>query len=598
MITSCRSSPRTSHRHASAVIARAAGILVLTAALTACASVPSSTLSKPRTAKERAAKELLKAQDQEPGVVLIETFRDDSNRPLAVTGFVIGPDLVITAHHCLDTSRDAVVNLGRAGLAPITEVVAADELQDFIVIRTAPGVALTTPFELAQTLPKPGVPVTILARESDGRIKRSSGLVTEYSHDFGLIDRLNTNAVTAPGFSGGVALDDQRRCIGVAVGGGSNPKEQDQTALAPAPLISAAIASAKAEPWSVWTRSRLSLPSAAALNEKIKMRNSGLVGDNAGALEHARRFAELDPGNFQAHWGLIGMLLYADDRNGAAQALEAWKRNGAHPELIELFNAYIVDTEAHPDETINHLRASIRIRPTTEAYIGLSDIYVDKGDIPAATAAWNEAMAVDPDAYLPVYRLGSQAFRESRYADAAAYFEKVSRLKLAEELRGYWAQSLLNAGRRDEAIAVMQQSMLYFPRSAKTAWLLSETLFSMGRAQEAEDLAARSLEETPRDPGAIKAMSGIYARTKRPQQAMDLLRRGVRDNPTDADLVGSLIRSYVIARREDEARALLPRLRELDPVLASRYEAYLDRMSPIAKETPADPPSQPSTKSP
>jgi tetratricopeptide (TPR) repeat protein len=208
--------------------------------------------------------------------------------------------------------------------------------------------------------------------------------------------------------------------------------------------------------------------SEALLQRAASLRRAGRVEDAIAAYE---QLLEREPGLSDA-WYNLGFLQRQARRYERAldSYAEALKRGVRGPEEVHLNRAVILsDHLARPDEAEAELEAALALKPDwLPALLNLGNLHEDRGNRPAAEAAYRRALQVAPDDPLALSRLAGVSHAP----------------ELDEKLAGRLRAAL---GRPDTSVAAQ----------ADLGFALAGLLDSAGRFDEAFD-AARAANEASR----------------------------------------------------------------------------------------------------
>jgi YaiO family outer membrane protein len=127
------------------------------------------------------------------------------------------------------------------------------------------------------------------------------------------------------------------------------------------------------------------------------------------------------------------------------------------------------------------------------------------------------------------------------------------------------ARDLAVAGRRAEAITLLQASVAAAPSNSDARVLLGTVLSWEGRYDEARRELDIVLISSPTHGDALPASINVELWSDHPQRAEELTRRGLQQRPTDPSYLLARARALVALKRGDEARDALERLRAIDP---------------------------------
>jgi S1-C subfamily serine protease len=151
------------------------------------------------------------------------TIRVHARRGYAASGIALASDLVLTADHVVDSSREDSIRLGLPNGSEVgASVVGRDPATDIAILR-ATGASLTTP-TVASDDPRTGSLALVVARPG-ADVNASLGLVTGLAGPArtrrgGMLERfIQVDAVLYPGFSGGPLVDTSGAVLGMITSG-------------------------------------------------------------------------------------------------------------------------------------------------------------------------------------------------------------------------------------------------------------------------------------------------------------------------------------------------------------------------------------------
>ena len=151
------------------------------------------------------------------------TVRVQARRGPPASGIALANDLVLTADHVVDPSREADIRLGLPDGSEVGgSVVGRDPATDLAVLRIASGTL--TPAKPAEGEPRTGSLALVVARPGS-QPNASLGIVTgvagpSRTRRGGMLERfIQVDAVMYPGFSGGPVIDADGNVLGVATSG-------------------------------------------------------------------------------------------------------------------------------------------------------------------------------------------------------------------------------------------------------------------------------------------------------------------------------------------------------------------------------------------
>ena len=151
------------------------------------------------------------------------TVRVHARRGPAASGIALATDLVLTADHVVDPSREDSINLGLPdGSEARATVVGRDPATDIAVLRLSSGSLTAAP--AAETEPRTGALALVVGRPGH-EPNASLGLITGLggparTRRGGMLERfIHVDAVLYPGFSGGPLVDTSGRVLGMITSG-------------------------------------------------------------------------------------------------------------------------------------------------------------------------------------------------------------------------------------------------------------------------------------------------------------------------------------------------------------------------------------------
>jgi tetratricopeptide (TPR) repeat protein len=343
----------------------------------------------------------------------------------------------------------------------------------------------------------------------------------------------------------------------------------------------------------------------------------------------------LDPDNREAN-RILGFVFAArvDGRPGVAEtpeSLESARKAIAHFEKaragraadpgaeLTLGRLYVIAGEY--DRGITVLRDFLLDQPGyVEAILLLADAQQGKGDTDGAIATLQQVIDGQPGNARAAMRLAELFEARGRWADAASVYERLMTTspRMAPALRPRRATALVNAGRLDEARAILRELTAESPGEAGIWYLAAQAALRAGSLDEAEEAARRIVAldaADPRGPSALadvlvargeparaldqlepwldrSAAGGltadaeqmllpraaqVFAALDRADRAVDVLERLARRVPDDADVKFELAAAYEQANRHADAERLFREIVQADPVhaLALNYLGYM-----------------------
>ncbi|HEX8967734.1 MAG TPA: S1C family serine protease [Chloroflexota bacterium] len=151
------------------------------------------------------------------------TVRVQARRGPAASGIALSADLVLTADHVVDPSREEHIRIGLPDGSEVGgSVVGRDPATDLAILRIASGAL--SPARAAQSEPRAGALALVVARPGH-EPNASLGLVTGLAGPTrtrrgGMLERfIQVDAVLYPGFSGGPLIDADGGVLGLITSG-------------------------------------------------------------------------------------------------------------------------------------------------------------------------------------------------------------------------------------------------------------------------------------------------------------------------------------------------------------------------------------------
>jgi predicted O-linked N-acetylglucosamine transferase (SPINDLY family) len=139
------------------------------------------------------------------------------------------------------------------------------------------------------------------------------------------------------------------------------------------------------------------------------------------------------------------------------------------------------------------------------------------------------------------------------------------------------AERLRDAGRCDEALAIIQRLLPKSPGDPGLNSVAASILLRMGRADQAEFYAKRAVESEPRSAALLVALANAQHARKKPEEALATLRRAVEMEPDHPDACVALANALMDSHDAPAAAALLEGVltRTFTPHLAASYAGAL-----------------------
>lgn len=218
--------------------------------------------------------------------------------------------------------------------------------------------------------------------------------------------------------------------------------------------------------------------------------------------------------------------------------------------LGELNNGKILDA-------IGQLKQIVRTDPGfAPPYFYLSRLYLEMGELPAAESYLERALSAGPEQGGYYHQLGLIRFRQKKWREALALFERALRTG-AENEAIVWR----NAGDasaelfdRERALEAYENSLQIQPNDARTRLALGRFYLERNESEKAvvELRAAVALKQDL--PGAWAGLGRAYRRLGDLTSTVDILKKAVTLDPADQESRYGLAQALLAMGREDEGR--------------------------------------------
>ncbi len=181
-------------------------------------------------------------------------------------------------------------------------------------------------------------------------------------------------------------------------------------------------------------------------------------------------------------------------------------------------------------------RRALELSPDLpEAHAARAFALFQLGRLEEAADEFRTAIATDPHLGEARYFYGRQCFQESKFTEAAHWFEESARVQEDSAARFFAAQALEAAGCSEEARAayaraleVAESHLALNPDDPRTATMRAVALCRLGRLEEGLEWARRALEIDPEDAGVRYNVACLYALEGRREESIACLEECVR----------------------------------------------------------------------
>lgn len=233
-------------------------------------------------------------------------------------------------------------------------------------------------------------------------------------------------------------------------------------------------------------------------------------GDTAGAAHHYRRAVEIDPTDRVARIEWAGAISHLGEVERAQTELRALIAADEDDAESRLGLATLLLQQGRRNEAAAALSAGLERDVADKEWAALADfrgqLAAEAGDMAAAKADFESALARQPDLAAARLRLGRLLARNGNYADAAEQFRQLVDVEPAVvDYQLSLAIALQLAGASDELVAVLDEATLSVPQSVELRHMLAKTLVACRAATASTDqdaaravrLAQRVMDEEP-----------------------------------------------------------------------------------------------------
>lgn len=262
------------------------------------------------------------------------------------------------------------------------------------------------------------------------------------------------------------------------------------------------------------------------------------LGKLQPAIDAYARLVDEQPGDLETALLLAQLHLRARDIDGASARFggiaDALRQEGA---LDKAFATYqrILELKPHDEQALGHAAALAITQGRTDEgrkyLLALADQQVARNDLAAAGDTLAEAATLDPN---------DAALRERVFqlAVSAGNFVRAREHAQTTAQRRQVADALHAAGRVDEAVDLLQDSLKHDPDHLPTVARLVRLLVETGDAVAVADYLTPGMAGS--DPDARVAAIEVLLRGGKLDDAIDMARRTLADDPASVDAIARL----------------------------------------------------------
>lgn len=157
---------------------------------------------------------------------------------------------------------------------------------------------------------------------------------------------------------------------------------------------------------------------------------------------------------------------------------------------------------------------------SAEAHMMLGEARMRAGDVDAAAAEFERAVAIRPDLPAAWSRLGDARLKRNDHAGAAEAFRKELSLNPTDfDANLYLGVILRETARAGEALPLIERATRIQPGSAKARYQLGSLYLQLNRPEEARSVLEKLVAEAPSFPEAHVSLATAYLRLGRKEEA-------------------------------------------------------------------------------
>ncbi|MCC6824199.1 MAG: trypsin-like peptidase domain-containing protein [Acidobacteria bacterium] len=419
-----------------------------------------------------------------PSAVAIETFDNKGASISRGSGFFIASGRVITNRHVIERASRVEVHLLDGRKFNARGVLAVDGEGDLALIQVDVPNTAPVPLPIVRTVPQEGESIVVIGNPFGLEGSVSNGIVSAVREIPGYGKIIQITASISPGSSGSPVVNMAGQVIGVATLQAA--EGQNLNFAVPSERI--------AQLRMTDLRTFNALNSEALRNKRSaaeRLYSQGLAqlsrDDYSRAAPYFEQAVESDP-NYAEAWYQAGYCYGALGR--FTEALRASRQAAKlRPDWAATYVNIGVASYALGSfkDAVDAYRTALKLgddNADLQYSLGLALGKLGRGD--EEILAYKRAISLKPDHVPAMEKLGIALFKAKRFADAASIFEVLRAYKPDAATYGYLGESLLEAGRTDDAIAALSTALGYDQELDKARYDLGRAYLKRGDRELAQ----------------------------------------------------------------------------------------------------------------
>ncbi len=404
-----------------------------------------------------------------PSAVAIEAFDAKGNTVSRGSGFFIAADRIITNRHVIENSSRVEVHLNSGKKIPVRGVLAVDGEGDLALLQVDAPKPLIAPLPVVRNVPQEGESIVVVGNPFGLEGSVSNGIVSAVRVISGYGRIIQITAPISSGSSGSPVVNMAGQVIGIATLQAA--EGQSLNFAVPAERI------LRLKVTDLQTVSSLTAES--QKNKRAAAERSYGQGvaqlsrdDYQRALGYFEKAVEADP-NYPEAWYQAGYCYGLLGRH--AESLKA-SREAARlrPEWAETFVNIGVSSFALGQfrEAVEAYQQAIKLDDKAETQYALGLTFEKLARPGEEMLAYKRAIALKPDHFGAIERLGLALFKQKKYSEALTQFEQLRTYRPDAKTYNLIGESQLELGRPDESIEAFNNAVSYDPDFDKARYNL------------------------------------------------------------------------------------------------------------------------------